>query len=370
MAAAPLAGGSMATSYKSTATGGGAAETPIEIAQRSKSETQNMRCKLFITNVLLVGAFLALGTAFYSIAAGWQPLDALYFSVVTLTTVGYGDLSPETDFEKCFTVLYVLIGIAIIGFQLSSMVDIFVNVQEDVALGLLGGAPSDDDLVRFACCGREVIAVDTDDFFCCERKIETREGDALPRRTCVQCLRSFARCLDRTPVPTVWFKFIACLVILGILLAVGVVIVVLTDKDKGSTTMIDAIYFVVISATTVGYGDRTIKGTYERVAWSAWLMMVVVVLAKIFDEFTDARVKTHMLDLTKKLREMELSKASILSMDYDGDGRVSKVEFLRRKLDEAFDESVMSMFDQICEQFEKLDKGSHDGYLDDSDLEP
>ena len=42
-------------------------------------------------------------------------------------------------------------------------------------------------------------------------------------------------------------------------------------------------------------------------------------------------------------------------MDFDNDGRVSKVEFLRRKMDEAFDSDIMSMFDQILVQFEKLD---------------
>ena len=54
---------------------------------------------------LLIG-----GTGFYSAAEGWSLLDSLYFSVMTLSTVGYGDLAPTTAFSKVFTMVYVLAG--------------------------------------------------------------------------------------------------------------------------------------------------------------------------------------------------------------------------------------------------------------------
>lgn len=63
---------------------------------------------LWALGALLVGMFV------YHWLEGWSFLDAFYFCVITLATVGYGDLTPTTPQAKIFTVIYVLNGIAII----------------------------------------------------------------------------------------------------------------------------------------------------------------------------------------------------------------------------------------------------------------
>jgi len=68
----------------------------------------------FVSLALLTVIAIASGTAFYSLVEGLRFVDALYFSVVTLTTVGYGDFAPQTDVGKLFTALYVLVGIGIL----------------------------------------------------------------------------------------------------------------------------------------------------------------------------------------------------------------------------------------------------------------
>ena len=56
---------------------------------------------------------IGIGTVFYRFVENLTWIDSLYFSVITLTTVGYGDISPTTMAGKVFTMLYVLVGIGI-----------------------------------------------------------------------------------------------------------------------------------------------------------------------------------------------------------------------------------------------------------------
>ena len=59
--------------------------------------------------------FLVVGAIFYPLVEDWTVIDSLYFGVVTLTTVGYGDMGPTTDVAKIFTALYVFFGVAIVA---------------------------------------------------------------------------------------------------------------------------------------------------------------------------------------------------------------------------------------------------------------
>jgi voltage-gated potassium channel len=63
---------------------------------------------------LLVASLLIVGTLFYTLVEGWSVVDAVYFSAMSLATVGFGDVVPETDVGKIFTVVYVLAGIGIL----------------------------------------------------------------------------------------------------------------------------------------------------------------------------------------------------------------------------------------------------------------
>jgi voltage-gated potassium channel len=59
----------------------------------------------------LVLSLVIVGVVFYTIVEGWSVVDAIYFSTMSLATVGYGDIVPTTEVGKIFTVVYVLAGI-------------------------------------------------------------------------------------------------------------------------------------------------------------------------------------------------------------------------------------------------------------------
>lgn len=66
---------------------------------------------------VLTAITLAFGTVVYHNIEGWGWLDSLYFSVITLATIGYGDFTPTTNLGKIFTIIYVFLGLGIlVGF--------------------------------------------------------------------------------------------------------------------------------------------------------------------------------------------------------------------------------------------------------------
>ncbi len=96
---------------------------------------------------LIVAAIsmIALGTVVYMWLEGWSALDALYFSVVTLATVGFGDLHPTTDAAKLFTVFYILSGLGILAAFVSELTKYrtspVVRLEQRLRGGQLAGEP-------------------------------------------------------------------------------------------------------------------------------------------------------------------------------------------------------------------------------------
>lgn len=80
---------------------------------------------------LVTGGMLAAGTVFYHFVEDWRWLDSLYFSVITLATVGYGDFSPQTDLGKVFTMFYVFIGIGLLVAVFTRLAEALLQAQRE-----------------------------------------------------------------------------------------------------------------------------------------------------------------------------------------------------------------------------------------------
>ncbi|MBD2743116.1 ion transporter [Coleofasciculus sp. FACHB-1120] len=59
-------------------------------------------------------------------------LDAVYFSIVTMTTVGFGDVTPISQGGRFMTVLMILTGIALIPWQLGDLIKRLVKTANQV----------------------------------------------------------------------------------------------------------------------------------------------------------------------------------------------------------------------------------------------
>jgi len=67
--------------------------------------------KKFTLAIIMFLILLSMGTFVYFSIEGWTYLDSLYFTVVTVTTIGYGDLAPQTEIGKIFTIFFSFFGI-------------------------------------------------------------------------------------------------------------------------------------------------------------------------------------------------------------------------------------------------------------------
>ncbi len=76
---------------------------------------------------LLVILIIAIGIVGYMGLSGYNFVDALYMTVITVTTVGFGELQPFSPEEKIFTIFLILTSIIIFGYAVSAFSEYLVS---------------------------------------------------------------------------------------------------------------------------------------------------------------------------------------------------------------------------------------------------
>lgn len=66
-----------------------------------------------VSALYAIFSLVLFGTIMYRLLEKWTWVNSFYFSVSTLSTVGYGDLLPSTDMSKLFTAFYILAGVTV-----------------------------------------------------------------------------------------------------------------------------------------------------------------------------------------------------------------------------------------------------------------
>lgn len=75
-------------------------------------------------------SMIAVASIVYRWVEGWRWLDAIYFSVITLATVGYGDFSPQTDTGKIFTIIYIFSGLGLFVATATAFANRMIQVRD------------------------------------------------------------------------------------------------------------------------------------------------------------------------------------------------------------------------------------------------
>ena len=71
--------------------------------------------------------FLATGTAGYSFFDGYSILDAFYMTVITISTVGYGEIQPLSQAGRIFTIFLIMSGVGSIAFAVGAFTEIVIE---------------------------------------------------------------------------------------------------------------------------------------------------------------------------------------------------------------------------------------------------
>ncbi|KAJ7973141.1 Two-pore potassium channel like [Quillaja saponaria] len=268
--------------------------------------------------ILLLLGYLSLGVAIYSFnrdhfsGTETHPIvDALYYSIVTLCTIGYGDIAPITTAAKLFACVFVLVGFGFIDILLSGVVNYVLDLQENMILTGFSLRSGEGFSAR-----NYIVDVDKG-----RMRIRLKVGLALG----------------------------------VVVFSIGIGTFVLYFVENLS--WMDSVYLSVMSVTTVGYGDKAFKTLQGRLFAAIWLLFSTIVVGRAFLYLAEARVnKRHRIKF-KWVLHRDITIEDLFAADLNNTGFVSKSEYVIFKLKEMGKIKEKDIL-QICDQFSKLDRAN------------
>jgi len=95
-------------------------------------QSLGFRIRVAIVAVVLA---LVLGTISFKLLEGWSLLDSLYVTAQTITTVGFGDLTPKTRAGRIFATAFMVLGVGVVLYALTATVQSIVQSELVAAFG-------------------------------------------------------------------------------------------------------------------------------------------------------------------------------------------------------------------------------------------
>jgi hypothetical protein len=201
-------------------------------------------------------------------------VDGLYFTIISLCTIGYGDIVPCTTFTKVFTCLFLLIGVRFVDIMLNGLLTNVLDKQRTVLLSTM-----DDNKLN--------------------KVFDTYMIDAEKKRSRGK---------------------------MKVLLALGVVagsisVCTIIVHEVEGLNWIDSFYLSVISVTTVGYGDYGFSTTAGRLSATICLFVSTLAVGKAFLFLTDLRMERRNRRTTKWILQKKMDNEP-LAADLGNDASV------------------------------------------------
>lgn len=89
---------------------------------------QSLRVRLVIVIVIAIGV-LVFGTGGYMLIEGWPLLDSFFMAIITMSTIGYGEVRVLSDYGRMFTIVLIIIGVVVASYVVTSVVELFTSEE-------------------------------------------------------------------------------------------------------------------------------------------------------------------------------------------------------------------------------------------------
>ncbi|MCA9803557.1 MAG: potassium channel protein [Cyanobacteria bacterium HKST-UBA02] len=89
----------------------------------------NPKYRRFVSDFVKLLLLVVFGTVGFMLVEHWSFLDSLYMTVITLTTVGYGEVYPLDTNGKIYAVVLILIGAGVVLYILGDMVELLIDIN-------------------------------------------------------------------------------------------------------------------------------------------------------------------------------------------------------------------------------------------------
>src|SRR5574341_1261827 len=80
-----------------------------------------------IVPLALIAGVMLLGTVGYTLVEGWSLQDALWMTVITMTTIGYGEVNPLSSAGRWFTIGLIFLSISVAGYAIARLTTFVVE---------------------------------------------------------------------------------------------------------------------------------------------------------------------------------------------------------------------------------------------------
>ena len=286
---------------------------------------------LFRVQLAILGYMLSGVVAFSRIFERWPIIDSLYFSVVTFTTVGYGDLCPSTDAGKLFTIFYSFAGISIIG-ALLGIVGGSIIEAERAAIRKTRAAARAAIMELFVPKKnrRKSKAGNSDEESSAESRVtnalsvgENSSGNSndggglVTLRGIFSNLFSLRKGRDGSKsllrsafdvVTDTYYIFVPFLTIAAVI-----------GKREGWNTITSA-YYAMATASTVGYGDVSASSPQMRLLSILFIPLAVISLGEILGRIAGFFIRKNMTQAEKEFMSRRMTLDDLDAMDTDKNG--------------------------------------------------